>query len=102
MDCYVCNHTGLQGYIWPWLWMRSAGHPCVVAPIQRKRLLRQVGRRIAELRGERGLTQEALAARLRMSDRYLRRIEAGEINLTLASLARIANRLDVPIAAFLE
>lgn len=68
----------------------------------RRQLLRDVGRRIAEARAERGLTQEALAARLSMSDRYLRRIEAGEINLTLVSLARIARKLRVPLSALLE
>lgn len=71
-------------------------------PIRRKDLLRHVGRRIAQLRSEGGLTQEELAARLRISDRYLRRIEAGEMNLTLWSLAKIANKLGVGMAAFLE
>lgn len=71
-----------------------------MASIRRKQLLHGVGRRIAELRLENGLTQEELAARLRMSDRYLRRIEAGEINLTLWSLARVANRLGVPMTSF--
>lgn len=82
--------------------MGSAGHRCPVAPIQRSRLLQQVGRRVAELRKERGLTQEELAARLRVDARYLRRIEAGEINLSLWSLAKVANRLKVPMAAMFE
>jgi transcriptional regulator with XRE-family HTH domain len=69
---------------------------------RRPKLLRGVGRRVVELRTERGLTQEELAARLRMSDRYLRRIEAGEINLTVTSLAKLAGALGVPTAALLE
>ena len=74
-----------------------------VQPVRRKALLRDVGRRVAELRAERGLTQEDLADRLRLSSsRYLRRIEAGEINLTLGWLAKIANALHAPMSAFLE
>lgn len=73
-----------------------------VALIQRRRLLRQVGRRVAGLRAERGLTQEELATRLRMSDRYLRRIEAGEINVSLWSLAKIANALRAPLGTLID
>lgn len=39
--------------------------------------LRKIGRRIADVRLERGMTQEALAARLGVTARYLRRVEAG-------------------------
>lgn len=67
-----------------------------------RRLLRDVGRRIAEARRRRGLTQEQLAELLRVSERYLRRIEAGEENLTLMSLARIADKLGTPVAALLD
>lgn len=83
--------------------MGSAGHRCpVAARIQRKRLLRKVGRRIAKLRKERDVTQEELAARLRVDDRYVRRIEAGEVNVSLWYLARIANVLRVQMVAFFD
>ena len=68
-----------------------------MATVRRKQLLRNVGRRVAELRTERGLTQEELAARLGMSDRYLRRLEAGEINMSIWALARLANALGATI-----
>jgi len=54
----------------------------------------RVTRRIAEVRRERGVTQEELAARLGMAVRGLQRIEAGQ-NITLHTLARIASALDV-------
>lgn len=80
----------------------APGHAGAVKPIRPKQLLRDVGRRAAELRTERGLTQEEFAVVLRISARYLRRIEAGEKNLTLTTLAKLANRLGVPLSALLE
>jgi transcriptional regulator with XRE-family HTH domain len=64
------------------------------------RLVTDVGRRIAELRRRSGRTQEELAEALRMTVQYFQRIEAG-MNLTLHSLAKIANALDVPVRALL-
>jgi transcriptional regulator with XRE-family HTH domain len=72
-----------------------------------KRLLietvqRDLGRRVAELRAARELTQEALAETLDFTPRYLQRVEAGRENLTLGSLVAIANALGVPLAELLE
>ena len=57
-----------------------------------------VGRCIAELRRERGLTQEAFAERLGIGANALQRIELGRQNLTIRSLVRLANGLGVPLA----
>ncbi|MFZ5896783.1 MAG: helix-turn-helix domain-containing protein [Myxococcota bacterium] len=65
------------------------------------RVIRQVARRIAELRQRAGLTQQALAERLGVGWRYVARIERG-LNLTLSSLTRIANALGVPIRRLLD
>jgi transcriptional regulator with XRE-family HTH domain len=65
-------------------------------------LARRVGRRIADLRVAAQISQEEFARRLRLSDRALRSIEAGERNLTLSSLERIALALDVEAAALFE
>jgi transcriptional regulator with XRE-family HTH domain len=62
-------------------------------------LLSQVGRRIAELRRRAGLTQAELAEAMSVSIKYEQRIENGDENLTLRSLARIAIVLDVRPAA---
>jgi transcriptional regulator with XRE-family HTH domain len=58
-------------------------------------LIGEVGRRVAELRAARGLTQAALAERIGIGAKHLQRIELGELNLTLMSIARIAGALDV-------
>jgi transcriptional regulator with XRE-family HTH domain len=60
---------------------------------------RFIGRRIAELRIAREITQEQLAEKSEVDARYLQRIEAGEINLTVDTLVRIANVLRVEIGA---
>lgn len=57
-------------------------------------LLRSAGRRIAEIRRLRGLTQEGLAAKLSIGVKNLQRIELGQ-NLTLRSVALIAEALEV-------
>lgn len=43
-----------------------------------------------------GLTQEATADAVRVSPRYYRDIELGLVNLTLETLARVADALGVP------
>jgi transcriptional regulator with XRE-family HTH domain len=65
-------------------------------------VLRSVGRRIAELRRDHGLTQEQLGARLQVSEQYLRRIELGVQNVTLRTLANVANALRVDVGALFE
>jgi transcriptional regulator with XRE-family HTH domain len=57
-------------------------------------VMRHVGRRIAELRTERGLTQEQLAERAGVSAGYIRIIEGGRGNLTVHSLVKYATLLD--------
>lgn len=56
-----------------------------------------VGRRVAELRLKRRLTQETLAERAHVSSRYVQKIEAGEENLTIVTLAKMANALRVSV-----
>jgi transcriptional regulator with XRE-family HTH domain len=64
------------------------------------KLVRDVGRRVAEVRHERGLTQHALATKLRATMQWVQQIEYGT-NLTLFSLARLANVLEVSLETFL-
>lgn len=52
---------------------------------------------MAELRSEKGLTQEAFAALAGLSARYVQRVESGEENLTIRSLAILASVLRVPV-----
>jgi transcriptional regulator with XRE-family HTH domain len=63
-------------------------------------LVRDIGRRVAELRRERDLTQQALASKLRATMQWVQQIEYGA-NLTIHSLARVANALDIELQTLL-
>jgi transcriptional regulator with XRE-family HTH domain len=65
-------------------------------------VVRDVGRRVSELRREHGLTQEQFAARAELSWKYLQQVEAGRENLTLRSLVRLANLLGVTLAELVQ
>jgi transcriptional regulator with XRE-family HTH domain len=65
-----------------------------------ERLQRDVGRRVAEVRAERGLTQEELAEKVGVSVRYLQAVEAGAENLTIESIANLGNSLRIAAAEF--
>ena len=58
-------------------------------------LQRTVGRNLRAYREARGLSQEAFADLLRFHRTYMGGIERGERNLTLRSLERIAERIDL-------
>lgn len=58
-------------------------------------LLRDIGRRIAELRIGKRLTQEAFAERLDVTARYVQRIESGSQNMSVLVLTAFANGLGV-------
>ena len=58
-------------------------------------LQRTVGRNLRAYREARGLSQEAFADLLHFHRTYMGGIERGERNLTLRSLERIAERLEL-------
>ena len=58
-------------------------------------LQRLVGRNLRAYRRARGLSQEAFADLLEVHRTYMGSVERGERNLTLKSIERIAERLDV-------
>jgi len=66
-----------------------------------ERVLGLIGRRVAELRATRELTQEQLAERAEVSSRYVQRVEAGTENLTVRTLIKMSNALRVPLADLL-
>ncbi len=73
-----------------------------VKAVDPEKLAQQVGRRVAEVRSGRDLTQAELAERLEVSIRYLQSIEAGRENLTLETISRLATVLGArPIDFFL-
>lgn len=59
-------------------------------------LQRTVGRNLRAYRLARGYSQEDFAEVLNVHRTYMGGLERGERNLTLKSLERIAERLDVP------
>jgi transcriptional regulator with XRE-family HTH domain len=59
---------------------------------------RRLGRRIATLRADRGLTQEQLAARAGIARSYVASVEQGGRNVAVVNLTRIAAALDVRVA----
>ncbi len=66
-----------------------------------RKLLRRVGRRIAELRVEGGETQEQFAERYGASVKYVQAVEGGRENLTLLTLRDVAATLEVDVEELL-
>lgn len=63
---------------------------------------RSLGRAIRELRQERGLTQDALAERAKMSENYVGDTERGERNISVRALWQIADGLGVSAAELMQ
>jgi transcriptional regulator with XRE-family HTH domain len=64
-------------------------------------LARRVGRRVRTLRKARGLGEAEIEARL-FNFKYLQRIEAGQVNLTLRTLERLAEIFGTDVRALLD
>lgn len=58
--------------------------------------------RLKELRKERGMSQEALAARASISRTYLARLETARQDPTLSTLEKLAKALKVPVEKLLK
>ncbi len=61
-----------------------------------------LGKRMRELREAAGFSQESFAAHANIDRAAYGKIERGEINLTLLSLARIAAALEIDLALLFE
>lgn len=72
-----------------------------VKPENPEELLRKIGLRIAELRTRRGWSRESYAEHLRITTRYLARLEAGRQNLTIHRLTWLAGSLGVRVVDLL-
>ena len=61
-----------------------------------------VGRRVRNLRKQRGMTQEKLARNSHIGVKYLSRIERGDTNITVRLLSQLAGALEVELFELLE
>ena len=68
----------------------------------REEALKTLGRRIADLRREKGMTQEALAEAMGVSRNHVADIELGARNTGVWSLLLICKALALPPAALFE
>lgn len=67
----------------------------IPAPAVAQAVQKQIGRAIAKFRRAHSMTQAALARKVSVSVQYVQRVEAGKQNLTISSLVRFANALEV-------
>lgn len=59
-----------------------------------------VGKRIKELRNNKGISQETLAHEAGLDRTYITSVERGKRNISVVNLEKIANALDVNLSEF--
>ena len=64
--------------------------------------LRDLGERVRAARAEHGITRKTLARSSGISERYLAQLEAGEGNISVLLLQRVARALDLALAELLD
>jgi len=64
--------------------------------------LRQLGERIFDLRVRRGMTRKILSRDSGVSERFLAQLEAGDGNISIIRLRRIAKAMDIPLEELLR
>lgn len=79
----------------PVLWDASRFTVAGVSIEDPESVIRDIGRRIAELRAEKGLTQEQVAEMLGIALRNFQRIERGHQNVTVKTMVAVASVLGV-------
>ena len=62
-----------------------------------EQLFKLVGRRVRQLRLERGWTQDEFSRRFGFNFKHYQRIEQGQQNLELATLNKLADAFGIPI-----
>ncbi len=62
----------------------------------------KVGNRIKELRGKLGISQEELGFRSGVHRTYIASLEVGKRNISIATLEKIVNALEVSFSEFFD
>lgn len=70
--------------------------------VESEKLLRRLAANTRALRRICGMTQEELAHSASLAPRHLQKIEAGQVNVTLRTIAALASALDCQPAQLLE
>ncbi len=70
--------------------------------MQKKEVYKQIGRNIARIRKEKGLTQENFAELMDKSWSYVAKLETGAQNFSVGKLIDIAEYLNVDYKTFLN
>jgi len=71
-------------------------------PMEKEILLRNLGKRIREIRNERGISQKELAHSIGKDQQSIQRLEAGNINPSYYYLCEIANGLDIDLEILIK
>ncbi len=64
--------------------------------------LKELGERVRVMRTRRGVSRKTLANHSEVSERYLAQLEAGEANLSITLLRRIAKALSLPVSELVD
>lgn len=64
--------------------------------------LHEFGIRLAELRKQKGISQEKLALESGLARSYLSGVERGQRNISLLNIYKIADTLDIAIESFFD
>ncbi|MEI2556882.1 helix-turn-helix transcriptional regulator [Acinetobacter pittii] len=64
--------------------------------------LQEFGIRLAELRKQKGISQEKLALESGLARSYLSGVERGQRNISLLNIYKIADTLDIAIECFFD
>lgn len=70
--------------------------------MSKKKILIKFGKRVRELRSQKGISQEQLSFKADLHRTYIGMIERAEKNITLINIEKIANALEVDINDLLK
>jgi len=67
-----------------------------------KVLLKKIGAKIVEIRREKGMSQQDLAAKLNYEKSNMSRLESGNVNLRVGTLYKVARALGISLSELLR